>query len=175
MPDAEAPKSPELDLVAFGERLRDPVEDGVDDGLGFLLGEARQARQRLDQAGFRHGRALEDTVSVGTGRTRAHERPAELVQVTGGRCQSAFGSSPGGGGLEIAPPLRATSAVEDDLDVRVVSERPFEMVVVARVVPRDDEQKPRQSSLLARGQGANAAPAIELFLRISQLLPGANF
>src|SRR5438270_117637 len=42
VPDAEAPKSPELDLVAFGERLRDPVEDGVDDGLGFLLGEARQ-------------------------------------------------------------------------------------------------------------------------------------
>jgi len=97
------------------------------------------------------------------------------VQITGGRRQSAFGSSPGGGGLEIAPPLRATSAVEDDLDVRVVSERPFEMVVAARVVPRDDEQKPRQSSLLARGQGANSSPAIELFLRISQLLPGANF
>src|SRR5437868_2900335 len=79
-PDAEAPKSPELDLVALGERLRDPVEDGVDDGLGFLLGEARQPRQRLDQAGFRHGRALEATVSVGTGQTRAHERPAKLVQ-----------------------------------------------------------------------------------------------
>jgi hypothetical protein len=97
------------------------------------------------------------------------------VQVTGGRCQSAFGSSPSGGGLEIAPPLRATSAVEDDLDVRVVSERPFEVVVMAGVVPRDDEQKPRHSSLLAREQGANATPAIELFLRISQLLPGANF
>ena len=114
-------------------------------------------------------------MSVGTGQTRAHERPAKLVQVPGGRGQSAFGPSPGEGGLRLAPPLRATSAVEDDLDVRVVSERPFEMVVAARVVPRDDEQEPRQSSLLARGQGANAAPAIELVLRISQLLPGANF
>src|SRR5438132_8408264 len=95
VPDAEAPESPELDLVALGERLRDPVEDGVDDGLGFLLGDARQPRQRLDQAGFRHGRALEATVSVGTGQTRAHERPAKLVQVPGGRCQSAFGSTPG--------------------------------------------------------------------------------
>jgi hypothetical protein len=97
------------------------------------------------------------------------------VQITGGRCQSAFGSSPGGGGVEIAPPLRAAPAVEDDLDVGVVSERPFEMVVMAGVVPRDDEQKPRHSFLLAREQDANAAPAIEPILRISQLLPGANF
>jgi hypothetical protein len=97
------------------------------------------------------------------------------VQITGGRRQSAFGSSPGGRGLGVVPPLRAPSTVEDDLDVRVVGERPLEMVVAARVVPRDDEQKPGQSFLLARGQGANAAPAIELFLRISQLPPGANF
>src|SRR5215470_18738097 len=56
MTDAEAAEAPQLDLVPFGERVGDVVEDRVDDRLGLLLRQVRYLRNFVDQLGFRHRR-----------------------------------------------------------------------------------------------------------------------
>src|SRR5438093_2136671 len=50
--DPEAPKTPELDLVALRQCVGNIVEDRVDDRFRLLLGQARDLRNLVDQVGF---------------------------------------------------------------------------------------------------------------------------
>src|SRR5512145_416884 len=47
--DPEASEASKLDLVPLRQRIGDVVEDGVDDRLGLLLGQARDLRNFVDQ------------------------------------------------------------------------------------------------------------------------------
>jgi hypothetical protein len=50
----EAPEPAQLDLLAAVQRVDDALEDRVDDDLGVLLGEVRDARHFLDEFRLRH-------------------------------------------------------------------------------------------------------------------------
>src|SRR5262249_20454298 len=52
--DPEAAEASKLDLVALRQRIRNVVEDRVDDCFRLLLGQARDLRNLVDQVGFRH-------------------------------------------------------------------------------------------------------------------------
>src|SRR6266571_4444684 len=62
VPDAKAPEPPQFNLVPFGERIGDVVEDGVDDQLRLLLRQARQFGDFFDEIRFGH----EPAPSTGT-------------------------------------------------------------------------------------------------------------
>src|SRR5262249_50776246 len=52
--EAEAAEAAQLDLLAAMERLDDAAKDGVDDDLGMLLRQIRDARHLFHQLRLRH-------------------------------------------------------------------------------------------------------------------------
>src|ERR1700682_442513 len=74
--DSEAAEPAQLHLISLGESVGDVVEDGVDDQLRLLLGQARQLGNFLDQIRFGH----EPAPSTGTSPlpVAEHRRPARF-------------------------------------------------------------------------------------------------
>src|SRR5688572_2184175 len=54
LPQAETAEPSQLDLLAAVQRVDDALEDGIDDDLGVLLREVRDARDLLDELRLGH-------------------------------------------------------------------------------------------------------------------------